>query len=108
MSKTGAAREPPEQRIGEADTQRKGRKSRSLPYFRRAVQVDDSSPETDRNRMRTIVSTQLGKYVRDVTFDSRFAEREVVGDQFVGIAGRNQSQDINFALREIILGKVLR
>jgi hypothetical protein len=44
-----------------------------------------------------VVSAELRKYVRDVALNGRFADRELVGNLFVGIPGGDQLQYVYFA-----------
>ena len=37
----------------------------------------------------------FGEYARHMTVDARLADRELIGNLFVGIAGRNQAQHID-------------
>ena len=45
--------------------------------------------------MSPVIGTQLGEYARDVTLNARLANGELIGNPFVGIAGRNQTQHID-------------
>ena len=54
-----------------------------LPYFGRAIQIDNSASEPDRNRVSPVIRAKLGKYIGHVTFDRRFTEGKVISNQFV-------------------------
>jgi|SRR5712671_2753719 len=58
--------------------------------------------------MSAIVSAKLGEYVGNVALDRRFPDRELIGNQFVGVSGGNQPQHIEFARRQLVIGRMLR
>src|SRR5580700_3077384 len=75
MSKIGAAIGPPhpEHRAPELSVER-GKGWQQLPYFRRVIQLDNSTPEPDRDRVSPVIRAKLRKYISDVSLDGRFAE----------------------------------
>ena len=63
------------------------------------VQVDDAAPEADRDGVDPIVRAELGKNVRHVCLDRCFANRQLIGDVLVCVAGSDQSQNVYFSCR---------
>jgi hypothetical protein len=63
------------------------------------VQVDDAALKADRNGVDPIVRPELGKNVRHVCLDRCFANRQLIGDVLVCVAGRDQSQNVYFSCR---------
>ena len=66
------------------------------------LQVDDSALETDGNRVRAIIRCQLLEDVGDVAFHRILSDGKLRGDVFIGVAGGNQPENVQFARRQFI------
>src|SRR5262245_41727827 len=65
-------------------------KSRIRPSASSALrQLDNPALQRDRHGMRAIVCAQFGENVGDVGLDGRLADRELISNVLVGIAGRD-------------------
>lgn len=53
------------------------------------LQLYNSALEADRNGVGPVTSPKFGEYVRDVALHAAFADRELVCDLFVRLAGRD-------------------
>lgn len=56
----------------------------------RGLQVDDSTLQSESDSVRPIMGAQLGENVLDVALYGLLADRQFIGDQFVGISRCNQ------------------
>src|SRR6516165_5926290 len=52
--------------------------------------------------MSSVLSVELREYVRDVAFYACFADRQLIGNLFVGVPAGNQSQHVNFARGQVV------
>lgn len=57
--------------------------------------------------MGSVVGSQFGEDVLDSALDAFFADRELLGDLFVGIPSGNQTQDAYFRRGQGIIGDML-
>src|SRR6202023_722343 len=67
------------------------------------LQFDNSPVQPDRHGMRSVVRPQRREDIRRVPFDGVLGEVELRGDLCVGVAGRDEPQDFNLTLRQLVL-----
>jgi len=63
----------------------------------RGSKLEKSALHRGCDGMRSIVGVKLREYLRDVALHGVFGNRKAAGDLLIGIAGRNQAQDFDFA-----------
>ena len=68
------------------------------------LEVDDSTLHTDHRGVGSVVGAQLRKDVLDSALDGLLADRELIGNLLVGIAGGNQPQDVDFPRGQCLIG----
>ena len=57
--------------------------------------------------MGSVVGSQFGEDVPHSTLDGFFADRELIGNLLVGVAGGNQTQDRDFPRGQGVIGGML-
>ena len=67
------------------------------------LQFDNSPAQPDRHGMGAVVGFQLREDIRHVPFDGVLGQLKLCRDLLVGVAGRDQPQDLNLALRQLVL-----
>ena len=65
------------------------------PHFRGVLQFDDAALKRERDRVGSVVCSQLGEYIRDVALDRVLRNTELSGNLFVRVPSRNQSKHID-------------
>ena len=54
------------------------------------IQLDDATPEPNGYGVGSIVGTKLRQYICNSALDGRFADRKIIGNLFICVAGCNQ------------------
>ena len=68
------------------------------------IQLDDAALQPNGYGVGSIVGTKLRQYICNVTLDGRFANRKLIGNLFICVAGCNQPQNVDFTFRQGIIG----
>ena len=71
------------------------------------LQPDDSPLHADHRGVRSIIGAQLGEDGLDSTLDGFLGDRKLIRDLLVGIAGRDQSQHIDFGRGQGVIRRML-
>ena len=70
----------------------------------RISQAEQSPAVCHRNGFSAAQDIELSEKGLDVAFDGDFRDRQVSADQLVGLAGREQAQDFQFARSQFFSG----
>src|SRR5262249_54514644 len=70
--------------------------------------LQDAALQGDCHGVRAVVSPQLREDTPHVRFNRIFGNRQLVGDDFVGVASRHLPQDVYLTLRQLVVAHVLR
>src|SRR5262245_26902311 len=73
----------------------------------RVDRFDNSTLKPDHRSVGWIVRAQFGEDVLDSSLDGFLRDREARGNLFVGLAGGNQPEDIDFRRRQVLIGGML-
>jgi len=68
-----------------------------IPDLRSGVEFDQALSDGQDGRLRAVVHLQFMKDVANVVFDGLFAEVEIIGNFFIGLAVRDETQHGNFS-----------
>ena len=71
------------------------------------LKFDNSALQTYHRGVGSVVGTQFGEDVSDLTLDGFLADRELRGNRFVGISLGNQTQDADFSCGQRVIGGML-
>src|SRR5690606_35140704 len=95
-------------RAGNAAGARRDASRRGCAYPQAFLEVEETTLQGDRHRVRPVPGTKLGQDVADVSLDGVLADRQSIRDDLVGAARTDQLQHFDLALRERIVHRVLR
>ena len=70
----------------------------------RRLQFDYAAPDADHGGVSAVVGAQLRQNVLDPAFNRVFSDGKAIGDLLIGVSGGNKLQDVDFPLREGIVG----
>ena len=73
-----------------------------IPDLRPGVEFDQALSDGQDGRLRAVVHLQFMKDVANVVFDGLLAEVEIIGNFFIGLAVRDETQHGNFSFGQIV------